>query len=86
MTVVVKWRQMNELVTVKQAAIELSVTPRTVRRYIKRSWLRGIKIGRRVRILREDIEDLKKNGVSPRMADEKEEARQDHLEGDEGCL
>jgi excisionase family DNA binding protein len=47
-----------DLITVKEAAKELRVSPVTVRRYIKSGRLRCIRLGRTIRLRREDVEAL----------------------------
>jgi excisionase family DNA binding protein len=50
----------DEWICVKEAARYLSVSPSTVRRYIKRGYLRSSRLpsGRRLRLLRSDVEKL----------------------------
>lgn len=47
-----------ELLTVQETAKLLKVTPTTVRRYIMAGHLPAVKVGRRVRVRREAIDDL----------------------------
>jgi len=47
-----------ELLTVSEAARELRVSPVTVRRYIKSGRLRCVRLGRAIRLRRDDVEGL----------------------------
>jgi excisionase family DNA binding protein len=61
-----------ELMTVREAADYLRVAPVTVRRYIAAGTLRGLRVGRQVRIDKEELERLltpaipKRNTAIPR--------------------
>jgi excisionase family DNA binding protein len=47
-----------ELLTVRQVAEILQINPMTVRRYIEAGKLAAVRVGRRVRVRREALEDL----------------------------
>jgi len=51
---------MPELLTVNEAAKMLNLHEITIRRHIKQGRLRAIKVGRQVRIRREDLEEFMK--------------------------
>jgi excisionase family DNA binding protein len=44
--------------TVKEAALWMRVTPKTIRRWIKAKRLKASKVGRVIRIMRSDLEDI----------------------------
>ena len=52
-----------EMVTVKEVAKEFGVGDATIRRWIANGTIRAVKIGKLLRINREDLELLKDNGV-----------------------
>jgi excisionase family DNA binding protein len=60
-----------DLITVKEAAQELRVSPVTIRRYIKSGRLRCIRLGRTIRLRREDVEGIA--GPALRVEDDDEQ-------------
>jgi len=47
-----------ELLTVREAARELRVSPITIRRYIKSGRLKCVRLGRTIRLRRDDLDSL----------------------------
>jgi excisionase family DNA binding protein len=56
----------HEPLTVNQVAKMLNVHEVTIRRHIKQGRLRAIKVGRQVRISREDLEEFRRPVCPPR--------------------
>jgi excisionase family DNA binding protein len=58
---------MSQLLTINEVAKMLNLHEITIRRHIKQGRLKAVKVGRRVRIRREDLEELMKpvHSMSP---------------------
>lgn len=54
---------MKEFYTIGEIATMLSITPRTVSSYIKNKKIKIVNIGRLVRITKEEVERIKKEGI-----------------------
>ncbi len=52
---------MNHLLTIDQAAEKLQVKPRTVRKWLQKGKLKGVKVGRLWRIREADLEKFVSN-------------------------
>ena len=55
---------MDDLLTIKEAAAQMKVAERTIRRWIAQGRLQASKIARTVRIRREALEALTQTGVA----------------------
>jgi excisionase family DNA binding protein len=73
----------DEFLTVHEVAALLKLNPQTVRNWIDNGQLPAIRVGRRVRITRADLERVLQQGYSPAVHDERLKAAQGFWDGEE---
>lgn len=54
---------MEPLMTLKDAAVQLAVAPRTLRRWADKGWVGAVRMGRVWRFRREDVRAAQEHGV-----------------------
>jgi excisionase family DNA binding protein len=64
----------DEFLTVAEVATLLKLNPQTVRNWIDQGTLAAVRVGRRVRVTRADLERVIQEGYSPGIAAAQEEA------------